>query len=161
MFTYIYFIFHYVVWKIIYIVYLSVCNTCSQSSQPRFIHTSGIWLHIPVMSTCIWLIWSKIPCMNAIIPAQKIFVRFMKDTMVLTYIKSLKWEKYNAFKTPAYPMAINQAELNASRQFRWHKQYGKTLCFQSMQSASVWKFFWIWNREPFWPVNRQSPFNIL
>lgn len=25
---------------------------------------------------------------------------------------------YNAMKTPAYPMAINQAELNASRQFR-------------------------------------------
>lgn len=27
-------------------------------------------------------------------------------------------ELYNAMKTPAYPMAINQAELNASRQFR-------------------------------------------
>lgn len=30
----------------------------------------------------------------------------------------LTLENYNAMKTTAYPMAINQAELNASRQFR-------------------------------------------
>lgn len=30
----------------------------------------------------------------------------------------LTLENYNAMKTPAYLMAINQAELNASRQFR-------------------------------------------
>lgn len=38
--------------------------------------------------------------------------RTMKDAMVLTL------EICSAMKTPAYPMAINQAELNASRQFR-------------------------------------------
>lgn len=85
---------------------------------------------------------------------QKVFVRTMKD-QVLTL------ENYNAMKTPAYPMAINQAELNASRQFRWHKQYGKTLCLQSMQSASVWKFFWIWNRVTFLASNQTVSFNIL
>lgn len=36
----------------------------------------------------------------------------MKDAMVLTL------EICSAMKTPDYPMSINQAELNASRQFR-------------------------------------------
>lgn len=66
-----------------------------------------------------------------------------------------------AMKTPAYPMAIDQAELNASRQFRWHKQYGKTLCLQSMQSASVWKFFWIWNRVTFLASNQTEFLSIF
>lgn len=73
----------------------------------------------------------------------------------------LTLENYNAMKTPAYPMAINHAELNASRQFRWHKQYGKTLCLQSMQSASVWKFFWIWNKVTFLASNQTEFLSIF